>query len=252
MFEHLANLFRKLGILGGSLGFVTLLAWLITVYQVRMMTEMGAASSSMGDSRATLVAFLLMWIVMIVAMMFPSAAPTILSFNRLVRQPTDRAQVLGLTGAFVMGYMIPWTIFGLFAYLAMLIGKVSSQLTSFQQVSIIAIPLIAGLYQFTPLKKAFLGHHQTRTDFMTYQGCKRFREAFSMGIHHGNHCIGTCWGLMLVLLAFDVMNLVTMVLFTIIIFVERMTYWGFPVRHLVGVGLMGLGIWTAVQLALTS
>jgi len=238
------------------LTFLTLLAWLVTIFQLQTMNGSMAMSESMvtpssiSSRGSAFVIFLLMWLPMMVAMMFPSATPMVLSFNRLVQQQKAQGQVLGLTGVFVISYMIPWIIFGIIAELAMLTVQASSQLSSFHLASLIAIPLIAGFYQFTPLKTAFLSHHQTPIDCMSRPWSKGFGGAFSLGIHHGNYCIGSCWGLMLVLLAFGVMKLVAMVLITVIIFAERSAHKGFPVRHKVGVGLMGLGIWTAVQSAL--
>lgn len=238
------------------LTFLTLLAWLVTIFQIQTMngsmamSESMAVSTSMSSSDSNFVVFLLMWLPMMVAMMFPSAAPMILSFNRLVQQQKAQNQALGLIGVFVVGYMMSWTVFGVIAELAMLTIQASRQLTSLVPVSLILIPLVAGFYQFTPLKTAFLSHHQTPIDGMNPSWSQGIRGAFSMGIHHGNYCIGSCWGLMLVLLGLGVMNLVAMVLITVIIFVERSARWGLPVSHIVGVGLIGFGIWTAVRPAL--
>lgn len=69
-----------------------------------------------------------------------------------------------------------------------------------------------------------------------------------MGIQHGSYCLGSWWGLMLVLLALDAMNWTAMGLVTAIIFAERMFHWQFPVRQINGLGLIGFGVWTTVRL----
>ncbi|MCY7392883.1 MAG: DUF2182 domain-containing protein, partial [Leptolyngbyaceae cyanobacterium CAN_BIN12] len=147
---------------------------------------------------------------------------------------------------FVLGWLLPWALFGFAADLALFAGSVNSQLSHFQPINVIAMTLIAGLYQFTPLKLGFLKHHQSPCFTSSRQGVG-IQAAFSMGLQHGFCCVGSCWGLMLVMLAFGAMTRVLMGLATITILVERSVPWQSPMRHMLGLSLLALAIWTAVQ-----
>ena len=209
---------------------------------------MSSDSMTMGSGGHSLVAFLLMWIFMIVIMMIPLSVPTILRFYRLVLQQVNPGQALILSGVFIVSYLLPWVIFGFIADLALWSGQINSQFAQYQPASVVVISLIAGLYQFTSLKTTCLGCHQSPLFCKSSFQNITVKEAFSMGIQHGSYCLGSCWGLMLVLLALDAMNWTVMGLVTAIIFAERMFHWHFPVRQITGLGLIGFGIWTTVRL----
>lgn len=57
----------------------------------------------------------LMWWVMMIAMMIPSAAPMILLFARVSRHSRDQAAPFVSTGVFVAGYLAVWGAFSLLA-----------------------------------------------------------------------------------------------------------------------------------------
>ncbi|TMD98488.1 MAG: DUF2182 domain-containing protein, partial [Chloroflexi bacterium] len=122
-------------------------AWLITIDQAGAMGMGGIAMMS-----AAL--FLVTWLVMMVAMMFPSVAPMTLAFASVARK---RGEGTLPTTAFVLGYLLVWTAVGLLP------------LAVIQTLSHIwmtppwwsaraggAVIVLAGIYQFTPLKDACL------------------------------------------------------------------------------------------------
>ena len=74
---------------------------------------MAMASPTMG-MRAPV--FLAIWVVMMVAMMFPAAAPMILTFHRIQASKRQRGEAFVATWVFVAGYMLVWSVSGLAAY----------------------------------------------------------------------------------------------------------------------------------------
>ena len=195
------------------------------------------------------VMFLLLWFSMIVVMMVPLAAPIIVRLYNLVRQQTNQRTALIRSGVFVAGYLVPWMMFGIVADLVLWAASFNEQLAQYQQESVGAVALIAGIYQFTPFKTTCLSCHQSK--FKSFDQKLELKESFSMGIQYGSYCLGSCWGLMLVLLVLDAMSWVIMGLVTAIILAERIFHWKLPVRQITGLGLVGFGIWTTVRLILT-
>ena len=92
------------------------LAWQASVSDMAMPTT----SPTMG-MRAPL--FLLIWVVMMVAMMFPTAAPMILTFHRVQAGKRQRGEAFVATWVFVAGYMLVWTLSGIIAYVGALAAE---------------------------------------------------------------------------------------------------------------------------------
>lgn len=209
--------------------------------------EMETSSSAIGSGENTFAAFLLMWFPMLIFMMLPLVTPVILKFYHLVRQQVSQKTALRLSSIFAMGYLLPWVAFGFIVGLVMLTGQLDTQLAGSQPLSVTALLLIAGLYQFTPLKTSFLSCHQPSLCLKTHGKRIDVKAAFAMGSQYGSSCLGSCWGLMLALLVVDAMSWALMGFVAAIILAERVVRWRFPVRYLVGLGLIGFGIWTATR-----
>jgi predicted metal-binding membrane protein len=146
-----------------SLGVVIVLAWAYLLIGAGIkMDEM-----DMGGGQVMLMAppwtpgyaalIFFMWAIMMVAMMLPSAAPTILLVSALTR---DRIAPVAVP--FALGYVLVWTGFSL-AATALQFGLdragVLSETMATSSAAIAGIGLIvAGVYQWTPLKQACLRH----------------------------------------------------------------------------------------------
>lgn len=208
--------------------------------------NMDASSHSISSSADTLIAFLFMWFLMTIAMMLPLATPGILKFHRFVRSQTNSAIAVAFSGIFIIGYLLPWMLFGAVIDAAIFLGQHNNQLESLQPFAVVSTLLIAGLYQFTSLKQAFLAHSQAPC-LIAPNAKINVQSALVKGIQHGNGCIGSCWALMLVLLIFDAMNWVSMGIAIAIGFAERLVRWKFPVHHLVGLGFVGVGFWAIAR-----
>ena len=209
--------------------------------------NMDASSHSMDSSADPLIAFLVMWFFMTIAMMLPLATPGILKFYRVVRSQSNPAIAVAFSALFMIGNLLPWMLFGAVIDAAIFFGQQNNQLERLQPFIIVLTLLVAGFYQFTSLKQAFLTHSQASCLISPNVKIKA-QSAFLKGIQHGNGCIGSCWGLMLILLIFDAMSWVSMGIAIAIGFAERLIRWKFPVHHLVGLGYVGVGLWAIVRL----
>jgi predicted metal-binding membrane protein len=116
----------------------------------------------------------LMWAVMMVGMMAPSAAPMILIYARVGRQGRMAGKPLAATGWFAAGYLLAWTGFSLAATLvqwalergALLDPRMASASSTFG----VAVLIAAGVYQWTPLKDVCLAQCRTPIGFLMRHG----------------------------------------------------------------------------------
>jgi len=121
------------------------------------------------DARYLLLIFL-MWAAMMVAMMLPSALPTILIFHRAVRNDPQVRSPARRMLAFAAGYIVAWSGFSVGATLSQW-GLAEAALLSPMMVSASpwlggAILIVAGIYQWTPLKHACLDKCRSPLDFV--------------------------------------------------------------------------------------
>jgi predicted metal-binding membrane protein len=105
-----------------------------------------------------------------------------------------------------------------------------------------ALLIIAGVYQFTPLKKTCIGYCESPMSFFL----RRWRDgtfgAVKMGLYHGMYCLGCCWAYFLLMVALGWMNLFWMGLFAGIIFGEKIWCRGVLVAKAAGVGFAIAGL----------
>jgi predicted metal-binding membrane protein len=235
-----------------ALGLVAGLGWLYLVYMAWAMAHMEhpaamllmPAMTHWGTADLALV--FVMWVIMMAAMMLPSAAPMVRMFAFSAQaQRDDRTGAR--TSAFVAGYMAVWTAFSAIATLAqwclLELRLVSPMMESASHWLSGALLLGAGLYQFTPLKDACLSKCRSPLGFLMTEWRPGVRGAFLMGLRHGAYCTGCCAVLMLLLFVLGVMNLAWIALLTLIVLAEKYLWkeslW--PSRAL-GTGLVVWGV----------
>ena len=224
---------RQTAVAAGVLG-AALAAWIVAVDRMRGMdagpgTDLGGLGWYVG-----------IWVTMTAAMMLPSAAPAVLTFAR-VRRPEQ-------AWAFVLGYLLAWTGYGLVAYALYraLRAWAPSFLAWDERGPWIAggALAVAGLYQLTPLKTACLRHCRSPLHFVLRGRAGRL-GAVRLGIGHGAYCVGCCAGLMLALFALGVMSLVWMGVVAAAILVEKALPGGEAFARVLGLVLVALGVWVA-------
>jgi predicted metal-binding membrane protein len=200
---------------------------------------------------ADAVSMFLMWWVMMIAMMLPSAAPTILLAAALNRRARAGVPPYGNVAAFTLGYLLIWAAFSVFAaalqYWLQRAGMLSMHLESVNDVLTGALLVIAGLWQFSPLKNTCLSHCRSPVMFLTRYRRPGITGALYMGAHHGLYCLGCCWFLMALLFVGGVMNLYWIIGLAVFVFAEKVLLMGRTPGLIAGLVLIG---WGAAVIAL--
>ena len=203
-------------------------AWAVLAWQsadANMGMAMGAPTMGL---RAPL--FLAIWVIMMVAMMFPTAAPMILTFHKVQAAKRRRGDAFVATWVFVTAYLLVWALSGVAAYACALVAEaiaVRAALSSPTAARIGgAVFVAAGLYQLTPLKDMCLSKCRTPIGFIMTSWRDGTVGALRMGILHGAYCLGCCWLLFVVLFPLGIMNIAAMAVITLIVFAEKMLPWG--------------------------
>lgn len=185
--------------------------------------------------------FLLTWVVMMVAMMFPAVVPVAVTFDRWVRRTrTSRSP----TVLFVGGYLLVWSVIGLVVYGATVYLQplVSSGDAAVRWGA--GLLVVAGIYQFTPLKFICLRQCQSPLAFVAQHATQLRQGGLAparVGVTHGLFCLGCCWALMLVLVLLGMMSLSWMAAVAGVIFLEKVLPHGSLVAVAVALILVGLG-----------
>src|SRR5215472_4866827 len=235
-------------------------AWAGVVTQATSMRDMGggAAMGSLAPAvmppvldLAGLGAFVLAWLVMMAAMMLPSAMPMVLLYRTVARGQAAHWRAFVPTWVFVLSYMLVWTGFGVLVYLASQLVTLalasSTTLAAWMPYGVAAVLLIAGSYQFTPLKRACLRACQSPLAFLLRHWQPGPVGALRMGVKHGIYCCSCCWGLMAVLVAAGAMGLAWVVLVALAVFAEKLLSRGQWAAWGTGVLLIALAVLVALQ-----
>ena len=177
-----------------------------------------------------------MWAVMMTGMMLPSAAPMI-----LLAGPGTRPYWLAV------GYVAVWAAFSAAATcLQWLLLKwliLTPMMEASSHTAGAVLLLLAGVYQWTPFKRACLTTCQSPMTFVTRRWRSGSLGALRMGLEHGAYCVGCCWALMLLLFAGGVMNLAVIAALTVFIAFEKLVPIGTWSARISGVSLVALAAW---------
>jgi predicted metal-binding membrane protein len=185
----------------------------------------------------TLGPFLGTWTVMMAAMMLPSATPMIL-LHRLGADGRLRTQLW--SAAFVAGYLILWASVGIVVWGA---GMAASAIVMPEQraIAVAAILMLAGVYQFTPLKSTCLRACRTPADFLLTHWHRGLSGQLRLGIEHGLYCLGCCWALMALFVGVGAMSLVWAVGIALVVLVEKVRPEGVVFGRIAGAFLIVAG-----------
>jgi predicted metal-binding membrane protein len=228
-------------------------AWVVVLWQARTMQPAGdgmaggMASGADGlTAGMTAPIFLVTWVVMMAAMMLPSAAPMILMFDAIQAGRSRQGRSTVPTWVFVGGYLVVWAAFGVVAYAAALLaGRLSDTWPDLAMLAPRiggAVIVAAGIYQLTPLKQACLSKCRTPTQFVLTSWRDGLRGTFRMGLGHGAYCLGCCWLLFVILFPLGIMNVAAMAVVALLVLAEKTLPVGRRVSQLVGVMLTAVGL----------
>jgi predicted metal-binding membrane protein len=238
----------RLVVVSGLTGIVAF-SWACTVYLAWDMQHADIALCC-----ASQILMFTMWIIMMAAMMIPSAAPMILIFAAINRKRRAQERPFVPTGIFLLGYLVVW---GVFSAVVTVLQWRLQQTALLTPMMVSASPLLsgatltaAGIFQLTPLKHVCLQHCRSPLGFLLTNWSDDFQGVFRMGLKHGAYCLGCCWLLMALLFVVGVMNLAWLAVLTVFIVLEKVAPAGFYLSRVSGLLLVGAGLWATVEAVL--
>jgi predicted metal-binding membrane protein len=190
---------------------------------------------------------MLMWWVMMIAMMLPSAAPFVLIHARIAqraRQPTTASAV------FLIGYLIVWLAFSIvaagmqWALEASRLMDAAMMWSASRWLSAVLLAA-AGVYQLTPAKRVCLSHCRSPVHYLSAHWRPGHWGALRMGLAHGAYCLGCCWLLMTLLFVGGAMNLLWIAGLSIIVLLEKLVPAGLWFGRALGLILIAAGAYVA-------
>ena len=223
-----------------SLVLTTIVAWAYLLLGAGMnmaamkpggMAMPGMAMSGWTIGHAALV--FIMWAVMMVAMMLPSAAPTILLVAALARQRIGSGGggfVAGAAGLFASGYLLVWVAFSLVATTLQWglseAGVLSPVMAMTDRVFAAGVLIAAGIYQWTPLKETCLRNCRSPLSILVNHWRPGRLGPLRVGLLKGFYCLGCCWVLMALLFVGGIMNLLWIAGLSLLVLIEKTLPWG--------------------------
>ncbi|MFQ5914757.1 MAG: DUF2182 domain-containing protein [Nitrospinota bacterium] len=247
-----ALLRRDRAIVVSGLAGMTALAW---AYMLHLAWGMGKMDIGIEMAMPRMVSWgawdfilmFVMWAVMMVAMMVPSASPMILFFAFLNRRRHGDEDPFVPTGVFLLGYVAVWSGFSVLATFTQwalhAAALLSPMMASTSPILGGALLVAAGIFQWTSLKRACLRRCRSPLGFLMTEWREGKRGAFTMGLKHGGFCLACCWFLMGVLFVAGVMNLLWVATIAIFVLLEKVAPGGEWVGRAAGGLLVGWGLW---------
>jgi predicted metal-binding membrane protein len=235
-------------------GLLTLagLAWAYLAHSAALMPshlEMAmpeARAWSLGETAGLAI----MWMVMMVAMMIPSVAPVILIFASVSRRRRLQGILATPVSVFTLGYLLAWAGYSLLAALTQSAlhsaTLLSPAMASESPLLGGGLLILAGVYQWLPVKAACLSHCRSPLGFFSTEWREGVSGALVMGFRHGTYCVGCCWALMALLFVAGVMNLLWVVAIAGLVLTEKVVPNGRLLGRIIGVLLVGWGLWMVV------
>jgi predicted metal-binding membrane protein len=235
-----------------ALAVITALSWLYLVRMPMVPADLGAVGvlllSVLPPRLADVWLTFMMWSVMMVAMMLPSASSMILTYAAIARRRAGNSAYA--LWVFAGAYIVIWTLFSAAATAGQLLLENASLLYGASRTSSVAgavLLMLAGLYQLTPLKNLCLAHCRSPLGFLMTQWRDGVTGAFIMGIKHGAQCLGCCWMLMGLLFVFGAMNLIWVAAISVLVILEKLAPFGHAIARVSGVAMLAGAIALAVH-----
>jgi len=197
-----------------------------------------------------LIMLFIMWAIMMAAMMLPSAMPVVLLIEKINQKRQARDAQYVHTIFFILGYLLAWSLYSLiitalqwwFHHLSIL----TPMMISGQKWFTCLLLIIAGVYQWLPIKQRCLNLCRSPLSFIMTQWKEGTVNAIKIGFKHGQYCIGCCWSLMALLFVFGVMDLKWIFALTVIVLIEKSAPLGDKFSKLLGIAFVVLGLFTLV------
>jgi predicted metal-binding membrane protein len=228
---------RGEAVLGALLLALAVVAWAVTADRMQGM------DAGPGTDPGTLGFFLVVWVVMMAAMMFPSVLPMVVVYGRVSRRRSR-------TAVFVAGYLVTWTAAGLLAYGLFMGGRAlfgdALAWDAAGRYFAAGVLIAAAAYQLTPLKNRCLSRCRGPLRFVLEAWRDGRGGALRMGIEQGAWCVGCCWALMASLFALGVMSVAWMAFVAALIALEKLAPWRVAANGAIAVALLAIGVGIAL------
>ncbi|MDR8389516.1 DUF2182 domain-containing protein [Aliifodinibius sp. S!AR15-10] len=241
---------RVIVILG--LAAITVLAWLY-ITKLALEMKVGTPHMQSWDLYDFLMMFI-MWTVMMIAMMTPSATPMVLMFYKVHIKRKEENGVLLPTFMFLGAYLVVWTGFSLLATLAQWglhsVALLSPMMVATSPLLGGMLILAAGIFQLTSLKHACLRHCRSPLGFILQEWRSGMKGTFLMGLKHGIYCVGCCWALMALLFVTGVMNLLWVAIIAGFVLIEKILPKSDWIGRITGLILIIWGMWSIIDIGL--
>jgi len=208
-----------------------------TMFWCASMSAMGEMPMP-GDTRlGTAASFLGMWSVMMAAMMLPSLLPMLWRYRLIVGRSGGMRPGL-LTVIVGSAYLFVWTVCGMIAFP---LNLAVTSATASAPIAVGVLALIAGAFQLSEWKAHHLAccrKEPARARVLP----ANFGSAWRHGTRLGLHCVYSCAGLMVLLLAVGLMDLRAMAVVTVAITAERFARDGERTARAIGVVVFAAGV----------
>jgi predicted metal-binding membrane protein len=191
---------------------VAAVAWAAMVHHSRSMAEMDGMDMGLGSIES----FVATWVVMMAAMMLPSAIPVILEFARTAER---RRRWSLATGVLTVTYLGVWLAFGVVCYAI----YAALGMPWPNQAVVVGLALaLAGVYALTPIKRA----SQARChELCALHGPLPFnllKSAAVAGVRYGLSCVGCSGALMVAMVLLGMSSLWWAVILGIVVLVYKL------------------------------
>ncbi len=234
---------RERTLILAALLVLSVAAWAVLIWQAVATDAEMALRPTMGMDAPL---FLAIWVAMMVAIMFPTAAPMVLMFARIHRGKQQQGKPFVPTWVFVSAYLVVWTLLGVLAYVA----AVGAERLADRSMWLMdnagrlggVILLVAGVYQLSPLKYRCLAQCRSPLGFIMTSWREGYGGAVRMGLAHGVYCAGCCWLLFVILFPLGMLNVAALAAITALIFAEKSLPIGRRLSLVAGVALMAYGV----------
>ena len=251
--EALLRRDRWLVIAGLVISICLCWAWLLPA-ALDMQGDMDGISAWMMNAQWDVpyaLSILAMWIAMMIGMMLPSAAPTLLLYVHICRSEKSDASPMRRVYAFAAGYLLAWAAFSLLAtFLQWVLFEarlLDMMMHSSSRIMSGVLLIAAGIYQWTQIKQRCLGRCRSPAAFISDHWRRGVAGALRMGFEHGLFCLGCCWALMLLLFVGGVMSLVWIAAITALVLLEKLLPVGVFAGRVAGALIMAAGLWNLIQ-----
>jgi predicted metal-binding membrane protein len=217
-------------------GFVLVvagIAWAAMVEQSRSMADMNGMDMGLGPIQS----FAAAWVVMMAAMMLPTAVPLVLEFARTAER---RRGWPVATGVLAITYLGVWLVFGVVCYA---IYTALSMPWPNQPIVVAVALALAGVYSLSPIKRA----SQARChELCALHGPLPFnlnRSAALSGLRYGLSCIGCSGALMVAMVLLGMSGLWwAVVLGLLVLFYKLAPPLPMPYELALSAALVALGV----------